>query len=59
MIDAKVRAAADESGQAPARDFDAVIVGAGFSALYMLHRLRDTLGLSARVFEAADDVGGT
>ena len=31
----------------------------GSSGLYMLHRLRDTLGLSVRVFEAADDVGGT
>ena len=40
-------------------EFDAVVVGAGFSGLYMLHRLRDKLGLSARVFEAADDVGGT
>jgi cation diffusion facilitator CzcD-associated flavoprotein CzcO len=39
--------------------FDAVVVGAGFSGLYMLHRLRDTLGLSARVYEAASDVGGT
>jgi len=40
-------------------DFDAVIVGAGFSGLYMLHSLRDRLGLSTRVFEAADGVGGT
>jgi cyclohexanone monooxygenase len=39
--------------------FDAVVVGAGFAGLYMLHRLRDTLGLTARVFEAAGDVGGT
>ncbi|QUD86285.1 flavin-containing monooxygenase [Phenylobacterium montanum] len=38
--------------------FDAVIVGAGFSGLYMLHRLRG-LGLTARVFEAGDGVGGT
>ena len=37
---------------------DAVIVGAGFAGLYMLHRLRG-LGLSARVFEAGDGVGGT
>src|SRR5206468_8479714 len=42
-----------------AMDFDAVIVGAGFSGLYMLHRMRDALGLSARVFEAGDGVGGT
>ena len=39
-------------------DVDAVIVGAGFAGLYMLHRLRE-LGLSARVFEAGDGVGGT
>ena len=37
---------------------DAVIVGAGFSGLYMLHRLRG-LGFGARVFEAGDGVGGT
>jgi cyclohexanone monooxygenase len=37
---------------------DAVIVGAGFSGLYQLHRFRD-LGLSTRVFEAASGVGGT
>ena len=37
---------------------DAVIVGAGFAGLYMLHRLRG-LGFSTRVFEQADGVGGT
>lgn len=37
---------------------DAVIVGAGFSGLYQLHKLRQQ-GLSARIIEAADDVGGT
>ena len=47
------------NGAEPGTDFDAVVVGAGFSGMYMLHRLRDTLGLSVRVFEAADDVGGT
>jgi len=40
------------------RDFDAVIVGAGFAGLYMLHRLRG-LGFKARVLEAASGVGGT
>ncbi len=35
-----------------------VIVGAGFSGLYLLHRLRG-LGFSTRVFEAGGDVGGT
>jgi len=37
---------------------DAVIVGAGFGGLYMLHRLRG-LGLRARVLEAGSGVGGT
>lgn len=37
---------------------DAVVIGAGFSGLYMLHKLRE-LGLSAVVYEAGGDVGGT
>ncbi|HTO56307.1 MAG TPA: NAD(P)/FAD-dependent oxidoreductase [Pseudomonadales bacterium] len=37
---------------------DAVVVGAGFSGLYMLHRLRG-IGLATRVFEAGSGVGGT
>jgi len=40
-------------------DFDAVLIGAGFSGLYMLHRLRDEMGLSVRGFEAGSGVGGT
>lgn len=39
------------------QQYDAVVVGAGFSGLYMLHRLREA-GFSARVYEAAGDVGG-
>jgi cyclohexanone monooxygenase len=42
----------------PDTDFDAIVVGAGFAGLYMLHRLR-ALGLSARVYEAGAGVGGT
>ena len=38
--------------------FDAVIIGAGFSGLYMLHKLRE-LGLRTCVLEKAGDVGGT
>jgi cyclohexanone monooxygenase len=38
--------------------FDAIVVGAGFAGMYMLHRLRG-LGFSARVFEAGGGVGGT
>src|SRR4051812_40221503 len=39
-------------------EFDAVVVGAGLAGLYMLYKLRE-LGLSARVYEAGDGVGGT
>lgn len=42
-----------------ATEFDAVVIGAGFSGMYMLHRLRDMLGLSVRVYEDGDGVGGT
>jgi cyclohexanone monooxygenase len=41
-----------------AATLDAVVVGAGFAGLYMLHRLRG-LGFSARVYEAGAGVGGT
>ena len=39
-------------------DVDAVVVGAGFAGLYMIHKLR-SLGLSVRGFEAGSGVGGT
>ena len=38
--------------------FDVVIIGAGISGLYALHRFRE-LGLSTRVVDAASDIGGT
>lgn len=38
--------------------FDVLVIGAGFSGLYMLHRLRQ-LGFRARVLEMAENVGGT
>ncbi|MGW6173711.1 flavin-containing monooxygenase [Arthrobacter sp. NPDC055138] len=39
-------------------DFDVLIVGAGWSGMLALHRLRSR-GFSARVLEAAPEVGGT
>jgi len=39
-------------------ELDAVVVGAGFAGLYLLHRLHK-LGLSARLYEMEDGVGGT
>ncbi|PIB95885.1 NAD(P)/FAD-dependent oxidoreductase [Caulobacter sp. X] len=48
--------------QAAAREgvetVDAVVVGAGFAGLYMVHRLREA-GLSVQGIEVASDVGGT
>ncbi len=38
--------------------YDVLIIGAGLSGMYQLHRLRQ-LGLSVRVFEAGNGVGGT
>jgi len=40
------------------RDFDVIVVGAGFGGMYLLHRLRK-MGLSAVAFETGADVGGT
>ena len=37
---------------------DAIVVGAGFGGLYMVHRLREA-GLTVRGIDAAGDVGGT
>ncbi len=41
------------------KDLDALVIGAGFSGMYMLICLRDRLGLKAEVLEMADGVGGT
>jgi cation diffusion facilitator CzcD-associated flavoprotein CzcO len=41
----------------PVEVLDAVIVGAGFSGLYLLHRLRQC-GFSVRLLEAGSELGG-
>jgi cation diffusion facilitator CzcD-associated flavoprotein CzcO len=41
------------------QNFDAVVIGAGFSGMHMLKSLRDKLGLRVRVYEAGETVGGT
>lgn len=40
------------------KQFDVIVVGAGFAGMYALYRLR-SLGFSVRVFETGDGVGGT
>ncbi|HEY8478421.1 MAG TPA: NAD(P)/FAD-dependent oxidoreductase [Spirillospora sp.] len=47
-----------QGNETDADTIDAVVVGAGLSGLYMLYRLR-ALGLSVRVFEKGEGVGGT
>ena len=42
----------------PTRTVDVVVIGAGFSGMYMLHRLRQ-VGCTVQVIEMADGVGGT
>ena len=42
----------------PGAAYDVIVIGAGISGMYQLHRLR-ALGLAVRVFEAGDGVGGT
>ncbi|KAK5994199.1 FAD-binding monooxygenase acrE [Cladobotryum mycophilum] len=39
-------------------DIDALVVGAGFSGIFMLKTLRDR-GLKTYIFEAGNDIGGT
>ena len=41
------------------QSLDALVIGAGFSGLYQLHRLRDHLGLRVQVLEVAPAIGGT
>ncbi|MEV6140045.1 NAD(P)/FAD-dependent oxidoreductase [Nocardia sp. NPDC051990] len=40
-------------------EYDAIVIGTGFGGIYMLHKLRNELGLSVRAFDRAGGVGGT
>lgn len=42
----------------PTIEADAIIVGGGFSGIYVFHRLRDQLGLNVKILEAGSDLGG-
>lgn len=39
------------------REFEVLIIGAGFSGVYQLYRLRK-LGFDAKLFDAGNDFGG-
>jgi cation diffusion facilitator CzcD-associated flavoprotein CzcO len=49
---------AEHSSQGQLAVYDAIVIGAGISGLYMLYRLRE-LGMTARMFETGTNVGGT
>ncbi len=55
---AAAAAAAPATSAATGPDYDAIVIGAGISGLYQLHRLRG-LGMRVKVFEAGSGVGGT
>ena len=40
-------------------ELDAVVVGAGFSGIYVLQRLRDELKMNVKILEAGSRLGGT
>lgn len=49
----------ETKGDAVKTDYDAIVIGVGFGGIYMLHKLRDELGLTVRAFDRAGGVGGT
>src|ERR1700730_3176798 len=54
-----VRGRAEAStGPDPIEHWEVIVIGAGLSGMYQLHRLRE-LGFKVHVYEAADGVGGT
>ena len=53
-----INAVAERPDTAKATTYDAIIIGAGISGMFMLYRLRE-LGMTARVFEMGTNVGGT
>lgn len=41
------------------QSLDAIVIGSGFGGIYMLHKLRNELGLKTRAFEKGGGIGGT
>lgn len=52
------KASATHDSKVTAVDYDAIVIGAGFAGLALIHYLRKA-GLSVRVFDRASDIGGT
>lgn len=48
----------DENPNAPLQ-LDALVIGGGFSGVYLLHKLRDVLHMKVKIFESGSDIGGT
>lgn len=48
---------ATSNGEAVSLELDAVIIGAGFAGVYLLHRLRQA-GFKAKIVEAGTGLGG-
>ena len=58
MVDSLQQKPASPQSNEDIKQYDAIVIGAGVTGLYMLYRLRN-LGLSVRVFDEASGVGGT
>lgn len=56
MEETKIKSS-EKSAVSGTPEFDVVIVGAGFSGVYQLHRLQQ-LGFSVRLLEAGEELGG-
>ena len=49
---------AEQPDQDQVEEYDAIVIGAGISGIFMLYRLRE-FGMTTRVFETGTNVGGT
>jgi len=56
MPDTQVMSNTPDTGHVA--EYDAIVIGAGISGMFMLYRLRE-LGMTTKVFEMGTDVGGT
>ena len=54
----QARVGSESSSISDHREYDAIVVGVGFSGIYELYRLREQ-GLSVHALESGDGVGGT